>query len=478
MTILAERNLSDIFDRRWFVAFLLVQAALVACFIILPSELLWWGVCGIAVVGLIFLLPLYPWIAIPAVIATTALDSAGRVVQTTALGIPVTGFHLAFVLLFVSMAANISLKKRRHFPKLEIQAPFLVFMACMAVSLVYTPNQPEATISFFRFVCLALLLYMTQVLIDSRRVLNLTIVSLGVVLGGASILALFQIVSAEFYLPATIVSNVGANVPRASGTYHNPNIFGTFLAVGIVFLAGIVLVPGLSWWKRFLLFLGIGLGTAALVITFSRANWLALALGTVVLLYLAGKLRYLVYVTIGFVAAILLVMNYVPFAAHIFERFLSIFSLFSQFGADSRASSSARVYFVVAGLKMFLDNPLLGAGWRAFPIIFNDYKPEDFPHWLPTQESHTLFATIIAELGLLGLTAAVWIVWRIMAYAIRNIRRMQDQYLRGVMIALVAVFVTFQISLTFTGEFANNFLWMFTGILFAVPALEERKGQT
>ena len=102
-------------------------------------------------------------------------------------------------------------------------------------------------------------------------------------------------------------------------------------------------------------------------------------------------------------------------------------------------------------------------------------SPEGFPHWLPTRESHTLFATILAELGIVGLLAAIWIVWRILAFAFYHIKRMQDEYLRSVMIALVAIFIAFQVSLTFTGEFANNFLWMFTGVMFAVPALEERE---
>ena len=126
---------------------------------------------------------------------------------------------------------------------------------------------------------------------------------------------------------------------------------------------------------------------------------------------------------------------------------------------------------------MFLTHPLLGVGWRAFPVVFEDYKPAGFPHWLPTRESHTLFATIIAELGIVGMLAAIWIVWRVLAFALKHIRLMQDEYLRSVMIALVAIFVTFQVSLTFTGEFANNFLWMFTGVMFAVPALEEREDQ-
>ena len=480
MTQLVQRraDLTQI-GYRGFVVFLLVQVAVLLCVLFLPREQALWGLGGAALVIALclalFLLTLYPWLAIPAIIATTALDSAGRVIQTTALGVPVTGFHLSFVLLCIALASHIFLQKRRTFPPLEIQAPLVLFLGCMAVSLTYSPNQPEATIAFFRIVFLSFFLYLTQVLIDSRRVLNLTIASLGVVLAGASILAVFQIISEQFYLPASVVSSVGANTPRASGTYHNPNIFGTFLTVSILFMAGIFLVPKLRWWKRLLLLLAIGLGTVALVITFSRGNWVALFVGVVVLLFLAGKLRYLFYVTIAFCVAIVVVKNYVPFAEYIFERFYSIFSLFVEFGADSRASSTARVYFAIAGFKMFLEHPLLGVGWRAFPVIFQDYKPEGFPHWLPTRESHTLFATILAELGIVGLLAAIWIVWRILAFAFYHIKRMQDEYLRSVMIALVAIFVAFQVSLTFTGEFANNFLWMFTGVMFAVPALEERE---
>lgn len=464
--------------RKGFAVFLAAQAAILAGVLFLPREQVLWGLGGAVLVLVLLLLIVYPWLVLPVIIATTALDSAGRVIQTTALGLPVTGFHLSFVLLCVALASHIFLQKRRTFPPLEIQAPLILFLGCMAVSLTYSPNQPEATISFFRIAFLALFLYITQILIDSRRVLNLTIASLGVVLTGASILAVFQIISERFYLPASVVSSVGANMPRASGTYHNPNIFGTFLVVGILFMAGIFLVPKLRWWKRLLLLLAIGLGSTALVITFSRGNWVALFVGVVVLLFLAGKLRYLFYVAVSFCAAILIVKNYVPFAAYIFERFYSIFSLFAEFGADSRASSTARVYFAIAGFKMFLAHPLLGVGWRAFPVVFEDYKPEGFPHWLPTRESHTLFATIIAELGLVGLLAAAWVAWRILAFSLYHIRHIQDEYLRGVMIALVSTFVAFQVSLTFTGEFANNFLWMFTGIAFAVPALEKREVPT
>ena len=233
MTQLVQRraDLTQI-GYRGFVVFLLVQVAVLLCVLFLPREQALWGLGGAALVIALclalFLLTLYPWLAIPAIIATTALDSAGRVIQTTALGVPVTGFHLSFVLLCIALASHIFLQKRRTFPPLEIQAPLVLFLGCMAVSLTYSPNQPEATIAFFRIVFLAFFLYLTQVLIDSRRVLNLTIASLGVVLAGASILAVFQIISEQFYLPASVVSSVGANTPRASGTYHNPTSSAPF----------------------------------------------------------------------------------------------------------------------------------------------------------------------------------------------------------------------------------------------------------
>ena len=67
-------------------------------------------------------------------------------------------------------------------------------------------------------------------------------------------------------------------------------------------------------------------------------------------------------------------------------------------------------------------------------------SPAGFPHWVPTRESHTFFATLLGELGLLGLMAGVWLLWRILSRSLRERRRMADPYLRAVLIALITVF--------------------------------------
>jgi O-antigen ligase len=169
------------------------------------------------------------------------------------------------------------------------------------------------------------------------------------------------------------------------------------------------------------------------------------------------------------------VKEFVPFADHIFQRLLSIFTLLTDFNDVGRESGSARLYFIIAGLEMWLDHPIFGVGWRAFPLLFDAYKSVDFPAWVPTKESHTLAANMLAELGLVGFTASAWIVWRVFSRGIAAVGQAADPYLRAVLIALLCMFLSFQVSLSATADFSNNFLWFFTGMIFAVIHLSERE---
>jgi O-antigen ligase len=461
-------------DRKWFIGFLSLQAGLIVGILLLPIKLL--QVMGAGVGGgiLLSLLVLYPWIIVPAIIATTALDISGKIIEATALGIPLTGFHLALGLMIIGLALNCFLRRRSEFPPFHLAAPLFMLLGVMAISLTYSPNQPEATIGFMRTLVLTLFLYLTIVMLETRTAITAVVISMALALIAGSVLGVVQIVTERFYLPASFVIAVGANAPRATGTFHNPNTFGTFLMVGVVFLFGILVNYRTGWWKTLLALISLSFGVTGLIVTFSRANWVAAMVGIVVALAFARKLRYFFAVSALGLLAILATKEFVPFAEHIFLRFTSIFTIFEQFGALGRESSSARIYFVFAAFEMFLDNPLLGAGWRAFPILFDDYKSPNFPFWVPTKESHTLFANIMAELGLVGMIAAVWIVWRTVSHGFDALKRMRDPYLRALVTALLSVFFAFQVSLSLTADFSNNFLWMFTGMLFAVIRLDDR----
>ena len=71
--------------------------------------------------------------------------------------------------------------------------------------------------------------------------------------------------------------------------------------------------------------------------------------------------------------------------------------------------------------------------------------------------------------------AATWIVVRTLRRGWTAMQAARDPYLKGVMCGLLAMFIAFQVSLSFTADFSNNFLWFFTGMTFAVAQLIDRQ---
>ena len=131
-------------DRRWFVGFLCLQAGLIAGILLLPIKLL--QVIGVGVGGgiLLSLLVLYPWIIVPAIVATTALDISGKIIETTALGIPLTGFHLALGLMIVGLGVNTFLRRRTQFPPFQLAVPLFLLLGVMAISVTYSSESTRS----------------------------------------------------------------------------------------------------------------------------------------------------------------------------------------------------------------------------------------------------------------------------------------------------------------------------------------------
>ena len=397
MTTLVPSRISDVkIDRRWFGVFLALQAVILAGTLLVSNTILYLVLAGVGGGIFVVLLLIYPWVIVPVIVATTALDLTGRLVKTTAIGVPLTGFHLALALMVIALLTNICLRRRVEFPAFELKGPLFMLLGMMAVSLTYSPNQPEATIGFMRTVALVLFLYLTQVMIDSRRAVDTVVFSMALAIIGGSAMGAWQVATGEFHLPVRVVSALGANVPRATATFHNPNIFGAFLMGGVIPLLGILLNCRIKWWKVAVLGLAVIIGVLGIMATFSRSNWVSTAVGVLVVLWLGKKLRYFFVFAFAGLLAVLALKEFVPFAAFIFDRFISIFTFFEEFGSVARTSSTTRVYLIFASFNMFLDHPLLGVGWRGFPVVFSHYAPQGYPYWSLVDEAHTVLAAILA----------------------------------------------------------------------------------
>ena len=475
MTTFVQRHREGLeIDRRWFAVFLVLQGVLLAGSLLVSEVVLYLAAAGIAVGLFAVMILLYPWLIVPLVVVSTGLDSTGRLMKEgTSSVYHLTGFHLAFILMLFALAANTCLRRRVHFPVFNLKEPVFLLLATIAISLSYSPNQPEATVSFVRVSFLVLFMYLTQVVIDSKKAVAAVLWSMAIVTVGGAVMGAYQVITGQFHLPVKVIQALGGNVPRATGMFHNPNIFATFLMCGVLPLLAVLLNYRMHIAKRAFFTLSVLIGLGGLLASFSRSTWVATMIGIMVTLWLSKQLRYLfLFAIIGFIA-ILGLKEFVPFADYIFERFLSIFTFFDEFGQVGRASSTARVYLVIASIDMFLDHPVLGIGWRAFPEVFSQYAPSGFPHWSKVNEPHTVITMVLGELGIVGFVAIVWFIGRVFRTGLSGLKRMQDSYLRAVMIGMIGTFSAFQVSQTFNGDFSNNMFWFFTGMLFAVLRLDE-----
>lgn len=171
---------------------------------------------------------------------------------------------------------------------------------------------------------------------------------------------------------------------RAYGTFTHPNVLGGYLAL---------FLPWLSWRlisKRFNLTLTgmLLLALLALFFTFSRAAWLAAAVGLISssLILRRERLRLTGKVWLGITGGLFLLAGF-----YFSGTFNDPFSLTRRAELNSLA------------LKMVQQSPWLGVGWGNFMVKLEDFgRVSGWTRFV--QPVHNVFLLILAETGLFGLT--------------------------------------------------------------------------
>lgn len=205
------------------------------------------------------------------------------------------------------------------------------------------------------------------------------------------------------WLPAQDIS------ARGTGLFRNPNYLGQAMAMGFILVARSrsMSLPGpLTRWAPLLASV-IALG---LIVSFSRGALIAVAAGVVVLYAVRGRRALglagaaaVVFVVIGY-QVVLAVRHVLTFGAHI-----------DLSGAAQAASDEARLSVYIAGVKLFLQHPLLGVGYAQFhyaSVRYLDQNAVTYPH--------NVFLGVAAEQGIPGITLMLAMVialavelWRI-----------------------------------------------------------------
>ena len=198
---------------------------------------------------------------------------------------------------------------------------------------------------------------------------------------------------------SVVWSDVGPRQLRVYGLSDHPNILGGLLAMSLLLLGAAAARARNEW--TVLLGVVFAVGCAALVLTFSRAAALSMALGLVLVFGLLAyrrswrSLASWAAVCVG--AAILCLTLIKPYGPY-----LSIRSGLLESGPASsteQRSISEREALAKNANEIFVVHPLLGVGAGALPSAMLDAYPDFGYNYQP---AHFALLTVAAETGLLG----------------------------------------------------------------------------
>ncbi len=200
----------------------------------------------------------------------------------------------------------------------------------------------------------------------------------------------------------SVVETIDGRLMRAYGSFQHPNLFGGYLAVGLICL---MMLP--RWFKKLThrrLFMGSAVVLAvAFVLTFSRSAWLAFFISAMVGGWiLLWEHRVAVRKALPFIsiAAVSIVVSLIMFWEPVAARFHPTFRLEAQSIAERQA-----------GYSLFLptvqDDLWFGVGIGNYTAALGqDYLAS--PNW-SFQPIHNSLLLILGEVGIIGLF--LFILW-------------------------------------------------------------------
>jgi O-antigen ligase len=266
---------------------------------------------------------------------------------------------------------------------------------------------------------------------------------------------------------------------RVFSTLGQANALAAYLVLALPGAVALALLARGSarWlaWVSMLLMLG------ALLLTYSRGGYLALAAEAGVLLVLAARARgvfrrHVVRAGIALALAFALVWAAAPLdqlATKAWARAASIDNL-------QETSIQDHLDLWAVGARIAIDHPLLGTGPDSYALVFPAYRADTLPavqaarlaRFRP-ESPHNIYLAIASGLGLVALIAYLLVIAGSLRGVLRTLTgRMRGQVLAAALLAaLIGHLVT---DLFMTGDLSSE--WLFWVLLGSAAALVRLAG--
>ena len=361
----------------------------------------------------------------------------------------------------------------------SLDIPIFLFLLLGCLSLIWSTNIYNSILFIPLFIVGPILFFIVTNSIQEQKTIDtllLTIIIVGLAMGIYGILQYLGI-DFEFW-----EGNVGRQ--RVMGLFGNVNYFAEYLILPLSLTIGLIFAKNTIFNKLFL-FIALFVMGLALLLTFTRGSYLAIAITIPVILFLyfkssANKQNKLFYkkIILYFIllAIIALAIIYIPHPLNREDSTLG--KLRSRVTIESLTSGSS-VLRRVATWKftwmMIEDYPIFGTGIGTYGYHSLKYQAEFFaqgdnralyPHGFAVQ-AHNEYLQLWSELGIIGLLILLWLIFTYYRNVIINIHKMevkQKAIVIGLAGGVTAVLIDAVFGFPLQLAASLSLFWMFLGL--------------
>jgi O-antigen ligase len=309
------------------------------------------------------------------------------------------------------------------------------------------------------------------------QVVALVFIAFTAVRGATDLRRLLLAFTAGALLAGTIGLATGAtfeSTGRLSGGIRDPNFLAAVLVAAVLFGAFLALAPGLPGLVRLALVTFIGTGLFTIFQTESRGGLIALGVGLLVLLAVAGPIRARVVALVLVAGALGVGYFAVSASTESRERITDL----------TAEGSSGRTDQWRIAAEMARDHPALGVGLANFSDLQPRYsvgnvnliRVEQLLRARPVV--HNTYLEVVTELGLGALVLVLVICLGSVGAAVRTLRRTAGRIDPGVeqaLRALIAGAVALLVAYFFLSGLYEKQLWLVLGVMLGAATLAERQ---
>jgi len=332
-----------------------------------------------------------------------------------------------------------------------LEKPFLALTGAYVLSAVFAFDPGRALVKTVQIVEWILLLYLTVNYVREERHLRLLV---GTLMGAG----LFEVVVAAYQAARM------EGFHRVTGTLGNDLGWYMFMLLLLVLVQFIICT---ELKRRFLwAFAGI-LFTFGFLLTQVRELWFSLLVALLVLAILEvfihrrprRFLRFLGVVAVSGAAGIILLLPKLgPYFVTLENRGLdTLYTRLGQWGA---------------ALNIFAAHPWVGVGPGGFGQVWASFIPQTYYSLClayglvgnPDIDAHSLLFTRLAETGLLGTAASVWVLWRLARRTARVKGLSLPPLAQGIAITARLLTVLALLTLVYSDFFQIKLFWMLVGL--------------